>query len=197
MRDACRQGRSDLLMAAFRGMTLRDHLCWVWRMGSGSADPVLAEAALLAAQLLRVLGVEHDSLDTLLCQVRVHSAAQASPGAGTRPPEASGCAIRHAAGARCSRTTVWREILCLACGCMPLCALLGNVVSCMRAELVCHVLAAGAPDAGGRLPEVAVGAAGVDHRLRCAFRTASYAPCMQLLLATPICASHVDCTPSA
>ena len=66
---ACRQGRSDLLMAVFRGMTLRDHLCWVWRMGSDSADPVLAEAALLAAQLLRVLGVEHDSLDTMLCQV--------------------------------------------------------------------------------------------------------------------------------
>ena len=70
-----RQGRSDLLMAAFRNMMLRDHLCWVWRMGSDSADPLLAEAALLAAQVLRVLGVEHDSLDTLLCQVRALTVA--------------------------------------------------------------------------------------------------------------------------
>ena len=67
---ARRQGRSDLLMAALRSTALRDHLCWVWRVGQDSGDPVLAEAALLAEQVLRVLGVQADSLGAMLCQVR-------------------------------------------------------------------------------------------------------------------------------
>ncbi len=65
----CRQGRSDLMMAALRSSVLRDHLCWLWRMGNDSGDTVLAEAALFAEQVLRVLGVEHASLDDMLCQV--------------------------------------------------------------------------------------------------------------------------------
>ena len=56
-------------MAAFRSSALRDHLCWVWRVGQDSSDAALAEAALLAEQVLRVLGVQADSLDTMLCQV--------------------------------------------------------------------------------------------------------------------------------
>lgn len=56
-------------MAALKYASLQDHLCWVWRLGGDSADEALAEAALLAEQVLRVLGVEHDSLDHMLCQV--------------------------------------------------------------------------------------------------------------------------------
>lgn len=57
------------MMAALRNSVLRDHLCWLWRMGNDSSDEILAEGALLAEQVLRVLGVEHASLDDMLCQV--------------------------------------------------------------------------------------------------------------------------------
>ncbi|CAL8463688.1 g3222 [Coccomyxa elongata] len=66
--EASGQGRSDLMMAALRSSVLRDHLCWLWRMGNDSGNAVLAEAALFAEQVLRVLGVEHASLDDMLCQ---------------------------------------------------------------------------------------------------------------------------------
>lgn len=57
------------MMAALWSSVLRDHLCWLWRMGNDSGDAVLAEAALFAEQVLRVLGVDHASLDDMLCQV--------------------------------------------------------------------------------------------------------------------------------
>lgn len=63
------------MMAALKSTLLRDHLCWLWRMGSGSCDELLSAAALLSEQVLRILGVEHDSLDLMLCQV---SAAEIS-----------------------------------------------------------------------------------------------------------------------
>ena len=53
---------------------LRDHLCWLWRVGDESSHPVLSQAALLSEQVLRILGVEHSSLDHLLCQVSTRSA---------------------------------------------------------------------------------------------------------------------------
>ena len=56
-------------MAAIRNNVLRDHLCWLWRVGSDSTHPVLSQAALLSEQVLRILGVEHSSLDHMLCQV--------------------------------------------------------------------------------------------------------------------------------
>ena len=52
---ARRQGRSDLMMAALKNSVLRDHLCWLWRMGNDSSDEVLAEAALLAEQVSSLL----------------------------------------------------------------------------------------------------------------------------------------------
>lgn len=61
-------------MAALRSGVLRDHLCWVWRVGQDAGDPALAEAALLAAQVLRILGVQADSLGAMLCQVRRRAA---------------------------------------------------------------------------------------------------------------------------
>ena len=70
----CRQGRSDLLMTALKNNVLRDHLCWLWRVGDESSHPVLSQAALLSEQVLRILGVEHSSLDHLLCQVSARSA---------------------------------------------------------------------------------------------------------------------------
>ena len=70
----CRQGRSDLLMTALKSNVLRDHLCWLWRVGDESSHPVLSQAALLSEQVLRILGVEHSSLDHLLCQVSARSA---------------------------------------------------------------------------------------------------------------------------
>ena len=57
------------MMAALKSTLLRDHLCWLWRMGSDSCDETLSDTALLAEQVLRVLGVEHESLDLMLCQV--------------------------------------------------------------------------------------------------------------------------------
>ena len=80
-----RQGRSDLQMAALRGNALRDHLCWVWRVGEGSGDPALAEAAGLAAQVLRVLGVQTGSLGAMLCQVRADWLSQAPVRCGPEP----------------------------------------------------------------------------------------------------------------
>ena len=56
-------------MAAIQTSVLRDHLCWLWRVGSDSTHPGLSQAALLAEQVLRILGVEHASLDHMLCQV--------------------------------------------------------------------------------------------------------------------------------
>ena len=70
----CRQGRSDLLMTVLKNNILRDHLCWLWRVGDESSHPVLSQAALLSEQVLRILGVEHSSLDHLLCQVSARSA---------------------------------------------------------------------------------------------------------------------------
>jgi hypothetical protein len=58
------------MMAALKSTQLRDHLCWLWRMGTESCDEALAEAASVSEQVLRVLGVEHDSLDHMLCQVQ-------------------------------------------------------------------------------------------------------------------------------
>lgn len=61
-------------MAALKNNVLRDHLCWLWRVGDESSHPVLSQAALLSEQVLRILGVEHSSLDHLLCQVSTRSA---------------------------------------------------------------------------------------------------------------------------
>lgn len=60
------------MMAAIRNNVLRDHLCWLWRVGDESSHPVLSQAALLSEQVLRILGVEHSSLDHMLCQVSAH-----------------------------------------------------------------------------------------------------------------------------
>jgi hypothetical protein len=162
---ARRQGRSDLLMAAFRNMTLRDHLCWIWRIGSDSADPVLAEAALLAAQVLRVLGVEHGSLDTLLCQVRAQPISKSCrlfpvlclavvthlPHAAWTP-ELMGVPEVHVA--KCHFNPGMQAALCSSQGC------------CLSRQAV--GLAAGAAHAGGQLPQVPDGPASVHHRLGCA-----------------------------